>query len=63
MVQLEKDLKASEATLTRTQESHANQAAMISNLQEQIDRLNIAKKNWGNSPRVNDNNQDKEKDR
>ena len=52
MVQLEKDLKASEATLARTQESHANQAAMISNLQQQIQRqtIELQQKNRNPSP-------------
>ena len=64
MVQLEKDLKASEATLVRTQESHANQAAMISNLQAQLDRQAIALKNsTGQSPNTVNNNFEREKER
>ena len=45
MVQLEKDLKASEATLVRTQESHANQAAMIGSLQDQLRQKDLVIKN------------------
>ena len=64
MVQLEKDLKASEATLVRTQESHANQAAMLLNLQAQLDRQAIAlKNNSGQSPSQSGNNFEREKER
>lgn len=63
MVQLEKDLKASEATLVRTQESHANQAAMISNLQAQVDRQAIALKNSSGPSPNTANNFEREKER